>query len=67
MNNVQLMYVVNTRDYLLEKLTSLFFLKPSVCYYVIEQLSPTGILHDQIKLLRGFNDLIKLNDVRMSD
>lgn len=66
-DDVQLMYVVNPRDYLLEKFASLFLLQSRVCHDVIKQLSPAGVLHYQVELLGSFNDFVELYDVGMSN
>ena len=36
-------------------------------YYVVKQLTAAAIFHYHVKLLFGFNNLIELNDVWMSD
>lgn len=66
----------------MKELACFRFLHPLIRYNVVKQLSPTGILHDQIQLLWSFyylhlvlmvcfrakgNYFIKLNDVGMTN
>lgn len=51
----------------MEEATGFRLLDSLIRYYVVKQLSPTRILHDQIKLLRCLNDLIELDDVWVPD
>ncbi len=67
MHYVQLVYVFDTGEDLLKELASLFLFQASVCDYVIEEFSPRGVLHDQVQLFRGLNDLIKLDDIRVTN
>lgn len=67
MDDVELVYVVYPRNDLLEELASFFFLQSGVGNDVVEQLSSTCVLHYQIQLLGSFDNLIKLDDVRMPD
>ena len=64
---VQLVYVFDTGEDLLKELASLFLFQASVCDYVIKKFSPRGVLHDQVQLFRGLNDLIKLDDIRVTN
>ena len=51
--------VLNSRHYLLKESTSLRLLQFLALDDVIKQLSATGILHDEEKLARGFDNLRK--------
>jgi hypothetical protein len=66
-DNVQLVDILNAGVYLLEKLAGLVLLQTSVCYDIVEELTSTGVLHDEVQLLGRFNDLIELNDVWVTD
>ena len=67
MHYVQLVYVFDTSEYLLKELASLFLFQTSVCDYVIEKFTPRSVLHDEVQLFRGLDDLIKLDDIRMTN
>lgn len=42
-------------------------LDPLLSHNLIKQVPTLGVLHNQVQLLRGFNDLIKLYDKRVSE
>lgn len=74
MDNFQLMQVVDTIDYLVEKATG-FTLSQSfiskillflVCN-VVEKLPARAVLHDQKQVLGSLNDFVKLNQIGMAD
>lgn len=44
-NDVELMYVLDASDYLLEELACLLLLEARVRYYIVEELPATRILH----------------------
>jgi len=67
MDDVELVEVLDTSDYLVEELDGLRFFDPLVLDDVIEKLSPTCILHDQVQLFRRLDDFIKLDDVWVPD
>ena len=64
---VELMEVLDTCNDLVEEFERLRLLDPLILDNVVEELAPVGILHDQVQLLRRLNNLVKLNDVRVSD
>lgn len=67
MDNVQLVQVLDASDDLVEKGQSFRLLDPLILYDIVEELTATGILHDEIQLLRGLDNLVKLNNVRVTD
>jgi len=58
MNNAELVQILNTRNYLLEKLASLFFFETVILDNVVEELTSWHIFCDQIKLARRFNNFV---------
>ena len=63
MDYVQLMDILNTSQYLLEKFASFLLLEASVRDDIVKELSPRGIFHDQVELLWSLNNLIELDYV----
>jgi hypothetical protein len=66
-HDVQSVQVLHSIHDLLEEPACLVLLDSSLSHDVVEQLSSTSILHDQVEFLLGFNDLKELDDVGMSD
>jgi hypothetical protein len=62
-----LMDIFNTRNELQIKFTSLFLGESGVPHDVVEQLSAIAVLHDHVELFFGLDDLVKLNNIWMSD
>ena len=67
MHDPQLMQVLYTANYLLEELACLLFFELLLLDDVVEELAPTDVLHYQVQLLGGLDDLKKLDNVRVSD
>ena len=67
MHNVQFMNILHSCKDLLEKSACFGFFYASVLYYVIKQLALRCIFHNQVQLLRSFNNLIQLNNIGMSN
>ena len=61
------MQVLNSCYDLMEEFDGNRLFDSLVLHDVIEQLAATSVLHDQVELLRGLNDLIELDDVRVPD
>ena len=83
MNDVQFVEIFNASYDLVKESASFWLFHSLVLNNVVEKLSSTSVLHDQIELLRSLNDLmnssirmpkyckstyfVELDDVRMSD
>lgn len=67
MADAALVNVLNARDELEVELACLLLGQPRVPDDVVKQLAAAAVFHDHVELLFGFNNLVKLNDVRMSD
>jgi hypothetical protein len=67
MDDVELVQVLNPRNDLLVELAGFFVGELGVLDDVVEELPAAGVLHDQVELLGGFNDLVELDYVRMPD
>ena len=65
MNNIKPRNVLNTTQYLLEKLTGLLLLNTLVLHNIIKQLAAGCIFHDQIQFLGRLNNFIKLDHLWM--
>jgi hypothetical protein len=61
MDNIELMEIFNSSNDLVEELASIRFLNPLVLHNEIEQLSTTGVLHNQVELLGRFNYLYSID------
>lgn len=61
------MEIFNTRYNLLEVFTSFLLLESCVLDDIVKELASTGIFHDKIELFGGFDNLIKLDNVRVPD
>jgi hypothetical protein len=59
MNDTELVKVFNTSYDLMEELASLCLFDPLVLHDEVKELTSTRILHDQVELLRGLNNLLK--------
>lgn len=57
MNNTEFVQILDPRYNLMKELASLRLLYSLVLYDVIKELSPAGILHYQVELLRCLNYL----------
>ena len=67
MHDVQLVKVLDSCDYLMEKFKSLRLFDSLIFNNVIEQFTSIRILHDQVKLFGRLYDFIKLDYVWVSD
>lgn len=67
MTDAELVYVVDSCNQLLEVLGSLCLLEFLVLNNHVEQFTPTGVLHDKVKVLLSLNDLVDLNHVGMME
>jgi hypothetical protein len=59
MNDTELVKVFNTSYDLMEELASLCLFNSLVLHDEVKELTSTRILHDQVELLRGLNNLLK--------
>jgi hypothetical protein len=59
MNDTKFVKVFNTSYDLMEEFTSLCLFDSLVLHNEVEELTSTRILHDQVELLRGLNNLSK--------
>lgn len=66
-HNIELVQVFDTGNYLVEKLDGLRLFDPLILDNVVKKFTAGRILHYQIQLLGSFNDLVQLNNVRMSN
>ena len=66
-NYVELVEVFYASNDLVEEFEGRGLFYPLVLDDVVEKLASVRILHDQVELLWGLDDFIKLNDVRVSD
>ena len=67
MYNAKLRNILNSSNYLLVNSTCFLFIKSFLRNNVIKKFSTLSILHNQIKSLFGLNNLVHLNNIRMSD
>ena len=63
MDNIKLMNVFDSSNNLLEEFACLIFLEPSISNYIVEELTSTCILHNEVQLFWGLDNFIKLYDV----
>jgi hypothetical protein len=66
-HNAQLSKVSNCRYQLLKQPTSLLFFEFVLAGDVAEELAIAAVLHNYVQAGRRLNDLVHLNNVRMSD
>ena len=67
MNDVDFVEILYSLDNLVEETARLNILEPFILNNVVEQFSLSCKLHDQEKLFRSLDNLIKLDDVAVSD
>ena len=61
------MQVLDTANNLLEELACFLFFELLLLYNVVEELAPAHVLHNEVELLGGLDDLKKLDDVGVPD
>lgn len=66
MNNIKPMEVSHSRNNLFEIATCLFFINFSVLNNVVKELSILNVLHDKKQVPTRLNNLVKLDNGRMS-
>lgn len=66
MNNIKTMEVSYSRNNLFEISTCLFFINFSVLNNVVKELSILNVLHDKKQVPTRLNNLVKLDNGRMS-
>ena len=67
MNYSYFVDILDAGDELMEHSGCFFFVDSFVLDDVVEELSPFHELHHQEQLFRGFDDLVQLDDVWVSD
>lgn len=67
MADLDLVDVLDAGDNLLHEATRLLFLQALPFDDVVEQFTSAGILHDQEQLARRLDNLVKLDDVRVTN
>ena len=66
MHNTVLMYILNSRDDLLHELNRLFLIQPFSLNDIVEKFSSLSILHDQVNICFGLNDLCEVENTSYS-
>jgi len=66
-HDIQATDVLNTSNDLLEESACFLLLDPLHLDYVVKKLAALSIFHNQVQFFLGLNDLIELNDLRVSD
>ena len=67
MHDIQATDILNTSDDLLEESACLLLFDPLHLDDVVEKLTALSIFHNEVQLFLGLNDLIKLDNLRVSD
>ena len=67
MHDIQATDVLNSSDDLLEESACFLLFDPLDLDDVVEKLAPLSIFHNKVQLFLGLNDLIKLDNLRVSD
>lgn len=67
MDDVELVQILHTTNNLVEELERLGLFDALVLHDVVEELASISVLHDQVKLLGRLDDLVKLNDIWVSN
>ena len=67
MDDIELVEILDTSDDLMEELASLRLLHSLVGHDIVKQLSTLSVLHDKVQLFRSLDDLVKLDNIWMSD
>ena len=67
MHDIELVEVFDSSNNLMEEFEGCGLLHSLVLDNEVKKLATISILHDQVELLRGFYDFIKLNDVWVPD
>lgn len=65
MDHINFVNVFNSSQDLLEEFAGLLFSNLLLLHNVIKQFPSTSVLHYQIQLARGLDDLIQLDNIRM--
>lgn len=66
MNYAIFMNILHTRYNLLHEFYSFLLIQSFPFNYIIKKLSPFCVLHDQMDISFGFYNLVKLNNIGMS-
>jgi hypothetical protein len=66
-HDIQATDVFNASNDLLEESACLLLFNPLHLDDVVKKLAALGIFHNQVQLLLGFDDLVELDDLRVSD
>lgn len=66
MNDIEFMQIFNASDYLMEKFDSERFLNSLIFYDKVKKFAARCILHDQVELFWRLNNLIELDNMRVS-